>query len=151
VRAKPAPTLEDYEGFDGAHCRVLWRSLTDDWRCPSCGRSKFEVMRWTKRYPPGRRHEPYFGWLAAFHEHHDHSVLFAIPTNPDARFPNTVMCDHCNMADASAKRKLRLPENWSFSPDEIARFIKATPHSGHSLNYNVARAIYEARGLLLEG
>jgi hypothetical protein len=143
------PSLGDYRAFDGAHCHVIWRSLSDSWRCPGCGRTKFEIMRWTKRTPPGRT-ESYMGWLAAFHEHHDHGsdrFGFAadgsfLPQGPE-RFPRAIICDHCNAADGSAKRKLGLPSNWTFSPGEIRQFVTARPHRGHVISFEAARAIYD--------
>jgi hypothetical protein len=65
------PTRDDYLAFDGAHCHAIWRSLSDEWRCPGCDRTKFEIMRWTRRKPPGHI-EWSMDWLAAFHTHHDH-------------------------------------------------------------------------------
>jgi hypothetical protein len=54
------------------------------------------------------------------------------------------MCDQCNAADGTAKKKLGRPANWSFSPAEIAQFVTATPHARHQLNLNIAAAIYAA-------
>jgi len=60
------------------------------------------------------------------------------------RFPETVICDQCNSADGAAKRKLRLPKDFSFAPYEIAMFVTAIPHGKHKINFDAARAIYEA-------
>lgn len=82
------------------------------------------------------------GWLAAFHHHHDHGfdgdILFGTP----ARFEEVLICDHCNSADGTAKRKLRLPRTWSFSPQEIAEFVTPRPHDGHVIDYTKAYAVY---------
>lgn len=143
------PTLDEYTAFDGAHCRNLWRSLDERWRCPGCNRTKFEILRWTKRKPPGHK-EPFMGWLAAFHTHHDHgSDRFGLDAHGrflrpgPSRFPEVIVCDHCNGADASAKRKLGLPREFSFAPHEIAQFVTATPHAGHVIDYEIAQAIYD--------
>jgi hypothetical protein len=83
--------------------------------------------------------------MAPLHRHHDHSVeLFS---NQEPRFPETIVCDQCNAADGSAKRKLKLPENFSFSPKEIATFVSATPHDKHKIDYKLAHAIYLALSL----
>jgi hypothetical protein len=147
------PTREDYLAFDGAHCHALWSSLGDDWRCPACRRTKFEILRWTKRRPSALQdplRTPYMGWLAALHTHHDHSVdnfgfdgngMFLPPLGPP-RFESAVICDHCNTADGTAKRRLVLPPDWSFSPGEIRQFVTATPHAGHKIDFQMARDIY---------
>lgn len=61
-----------------------------------------------------------------------------------SRFSMTTICDQCNAADGAAKRKLKLPNNFSFPPREIGFFVKATPHGKHEINYEIAKAIYEA-------
>jgi len=42
-----------------------------------------------------------------------------------------------------AKRKLGLAKSFSFSPQEIGRFVKATPHAGHTIDYETAREVYD--------
>ncbi|MCI5113700.1 MAG: hypothetical protein D3913_10405 [Candidatus Electrothrix sp. LOE1_4_5] len=56
----------------------------------------------------------------------------------------TTICDQCNASDGAAKRKLKLPKNFSFSPQEIGCFVKATPHGKHKIDYEIAKAIYES-------
>ena len=143
------PTQQDFEAFDGAHGPVIWARLAADWRCPSCDRSKFEILRWTRRFPnqlvsPGAK--PYMGWLAVVHGHHDHATDTFDNPSPALlpRFPVTEICDQCNTADGTAKRKLGLPSTWSFSPQEIGQFVTATPHSPHVLDFDIAATIYHA-------
>jgi hypothetical protein len=142
---KRIPTLEDYKNYDGAHCAQLWNSLGDTWHCPACGRSKFEIMRWTKRRWKAYvgKCDPYDDWMAGFHKHHDHSVPLIYP-RPDGRFPTLIICDQCNSADGVAKRKLGLPEDFSFSPEEIRQFVTSEPHGKHKINFDIARKIYLA-------
>src|SRR4051812_30311958 len=107
-------------------------------------------MRWTRRKPSSHS-KPFMGWLAAFHEHHDHGAdrpgfgddgMF-LPQGPE-RFGKVIICDQCNSADGRAKRKLALPPDWSFSPDEIRQFVTPTPHGPHVIDYHAADAIYLA-------
>jgi len=42
------PTEEDYRFHDGLHYRHLWCEVGDDWLCPGCELSKYQIMRWTK-------------------------------------------------------------------------------------------------------
>jgi hypothetical protein len=113
-------------------------------------------MRWTKDR-----------WNVSLCEHHDHifdhmriGVDFSIQASevtrnfsfpgrtPDetlrsfVRFPGTIICGNCNAADGSAKKKLGLPEWFSFSPSEIATFVKASPNAPHVIDYQTALAIY---------
>jgi len=129
------PTDDEYKAYDGAHCARLWESLSETWRCPGCLRSKREIMRWTKRKarPDLGITKDYFGWMAGLHRPYDLSY---------SQFSETVICDHCNMAGGSAKRKLGLPENFSFSPAEIRRFVKPKPHQGHTIEIELALQIY---------
>lgn len=135
------PSWEEYLAFDGEHCQNLWKTLGDDWRCPGCGRTKFEILRWTKKtwYPSLRRSDrsrPYLGWKAALHGHHDHRV--------PPRFAETIICDQCNDVDRRVRRHFgkEMAEDFSFSPDEIRQIVRAVPHGGHELNFQKAWEIY---------
>jgi ssDNA-binding Zn-finger/Zn-ribbon topoisomerase 1 len=157
VKTIRIPTREDYEAFDGAHCDKLWRELGEGWRCPACDRTKFEVMRWTRRRRrtnsgPNAPYIHFMGWLAAFHRHHDHQGDFDRGImlegewihSPSRRFEETVICDQCNTVDGFVKRRLGLPADWSYSPEEIRRFVTATPHGNHVVDFVEARRIYDA-------
>jgi hypothetical protein len=137
---RPIPTLADFEAYDGAHAAVLWRSVGPEWVCPGCDRSKFQILRWTKRLPKSTN--GFMGWIAPLHKHHDHSVGFF--ERSVRRFTETLMCDQCNSADGHAKRRLKLPENFSFSPNEIRQFVTAAPHERHRIDVQCAIAIYRA-------
>ncbi|VVE56675.1 hypothetical protein PAQ31011_05129 [Pandoraea aquatica] len=139
------PTHADFVAYDGHHCHALYKSLPPDWRCPGCCRSTFEVLRWTMRFP----HLPtkFLGWAGGYHRHHDHAgdrrggrLLW---NSPYARFPETVLCEQCNAADATVKRVLKLPKEFSYSPEEIRAFVEPVPHGWHIINYQQAARIYE--------
>jgi hypothetical protein len=140
------PTVEEFESYHGAHTPVLWAQAGAKWTCPGCGRSKFELSRWTRRTPHSLSpagSKPFMGWTAALHRHHDHGTHFWDPDAGPPRFPITVICGQCNRADGAMKRALGLPREFSFSPDEIRRFVHATPHGPHRVDPAVAAAIYE--------
>ena len=142
------PSLDDYHSFDGGGGHKIWRETSDNWRCPVCNRTKFEILRWTKRQGPfrdGRRH-PFLGWYACLHCHHDHKQNPWIDLG-SGRFKKLVICDHCNSVDGAVKRKYDLPDNFSFSPDEIKQFITARPHEKHEIDYERALQIYNNRSL----
>jgi hypothetical protein len=97
-----------------------------------------QILRWTLLFPNSPT--PYEGWAGGYHEHHDHGAESGFAP----RFERTILCEQCNSADASAKRKLNLPKQFSFSPAEIAQFVTATPHGWHLLDYDRAAEIYAA-------
>ncbi|MEN6320589.1 MAG: hypothetical protein ABFD82_17770 [Syntrophaceae bacterium] len=136
MKTPKVPTRDEYLSYNGAHCANLWERLPESWRCSGCGRSKFEILRWTTRYVkdsvPCR---PYKGWMAVLHGHHDHGN--------NRRFDEVVVCGQCNAADAEAQKKLNIYGLFSFSPSEIRQFVKATPHGKHSIDYVKARQVYE--------
>lgn len=138
------PTWDEYLAFDGAHCRNIYKKLAEDWQCAACARTKFQILRWTMLYPnkPSR----YLGWAGGYHEHHDHAGDKYAHTGRSyyvaPRFAPTVVCEQCNSADASAKRKLKLPKDFSYSPREIGHFVIAFAHGKHLLDYQKAQSIY---------
>lgn len=79
------------------------------------------------------------GFTITLTHHHCHSESWP------QRFPRTLICGDCNSADGAAKRKLGLPKDWSFTPAELAQFVKVLPYSGKTdIDYEIARKIYEA-------
>lgn len=134
------PTPADIAAFDGVHCSSQYRkALRMNWRCPSCQRSAHELIRWT--YINGKTmRERYgdeygMGWSIAIVTHHDHG---------SRGFPSTLFCGDCNSADGTIKRKLKLPETWSFSPTELAEIVSVKAHSGQTIiDYELAQMIYD--------
>jgi hypothetical protein len=134
------PTPDDLANFSGVHCAAKWKKARDmNWRCPSCGRDAHQIVRWsyingtTMRRLYGDEHG--MGWTTAIVTHHCHS---------DRRFHSVLLCGDCNSADGAAKRKLKLPADWSFSPDEIGQFATVTPYSGKTtIDFETAQMIYD--------
>jgi hypothetical protein len=138
------PTSAELATFTGMHCARLYRhAIETGWRCPSCGRSARELVRWTEIRGPSWRarygDEYGMGFTVTMTMHHCHGV---------GRFRQELICGDCNSADGAAKRKLGLPKDWSFAPGEIARFVTVAPHSGATaIDYGEALRIYRAQGL----
>jgi hypothetical protein len=78
--------------------------------------------------------EPFWGWMAGLHTHHDHSQGYVA---------EVVICDQCNSADGMAKRRLSLPAEFSFSAEEIRRFVLPEPHGSHRIDLEQARCLYD--------
>jgi hypothetical protein len=135
------PTAADLAAFTGMHCRQLYQqAVSEGWRCPSCGRTAEQLVRWTEIRGPSWRarygDEFGMGFTVTLTRHHCHGY---------GRFPPTMICGDCNSADGAAKRKHKLPESWSFSPEEIGRFVMVVPHSGATrIDYDRALRIYQA-------
>lgn len=134
------PSAADLHAFNGLHCGSIWREvLRTNWHCPCCDRTPYELVRWSEIRGPTWR-ERYadqygMGWTVSFARHHCHG---------SGRFQVTLICGDCNTADGAAKRKLNLPKDWSFSPKEIAQFVRTQPHSGRTeVDYQMAREIYD--------
>jgi hypothetical protein len=140
------PTTQEFLAFDGAHCRRIYARLDISWQCPACRQNKYQLMRWTMRFPnlPTR----FEGWAVGLDGHHNHEADLALnagnrsASDVAPRFQTTILCGQCNAADATAKRKLKLPERFTFSPAEIGMFVTATPHGWHLVDYKPAAILY---------
>jgi hypothetical protein len=137
------PTAAEIACFDGMHCASLYAScVATGWRCPSCNRTAPELIRWSEIRGPSWRARYAdkwgMGWTISITRHHCHSEI-------EARFSQALICGDCNSADGAAKRKLKLPGNFSFSPRELARFVRCVPHSGKTeINHKAALEIFRA-------
>ena len=141
ILMRKVPTDNDYYNYNGGSCHRIWNQLPHEWRCPACKRTKREVLRWGRS---GYKGKEKMQWYASFHKHHDH-------TKGVERFSRTVLCADCNTADGAAKQKLGLPDDWSFSPSEIAQFVVSRPHAKHkSIKHKVALNLYENATLKCE-
>lgn len=144
-QTRKIPTQEECINFTGAHCKLKFASLNANWRCPGCQRTKFELMRWTLLFP--NKPHAHEGWAMGLHTHHDHRADKYRLSSVNAptllpRFHPELLCEQCNSVDAIVKRKLKLPLNFSFAPNEIAQFITATPNGWHLIDYDIAALIY---------
>jgi hypothetical protein len=134
------PSQADLDVFTGMHCGKLYvQALKTDWRCPSCFRTAHQLVRWTEiRGTPWRERygdEYGMGFSISMTKHHCHGT---------GRFPLTLICGDCNSADGTAKRKLGLPVDWSFSPFEIGQFVSVAPYSGATkIDYEKAMHLYQ--------
>lgn len=143
---------------DGAHLNRWWVMTPTDWVCPSCKRTKSEIVR------PNKNNF----LICQLHEHHDHmkdivkslfetisikqknivadkfSEKFAIKVAFSlSAYDNTVICFDCNKADADAKRIVRAHKYFSFSPTEIGLFVKASSNKEHQIDEIIAKNVWE--------
>jgi hypothetical protein len=140
-RSPRIPTQEDFEAYRGAHTHKIWASLPRHWRCPSCGRTRFQLLTWTKSLTgSSKRAFGDYHWLAAIHEHHDHRSENGAYA---PRFARAYICSDCNSADGVVKRRLKLLPDFSFSPQELSRFVVGHPHCGVEIYFEAAKNLYE--------
>lgn len=116
--------------------------IGQDWTCPGCGRSKAAAIRFSAR---GQA-------FLSLPRHHDHAGDGKPGPKRRARFPITVVCNDCNVAEAAAKGQLvrsGLVEKWfSFAPWEIHHFITSSPNQAHKVHHaRAARLIREDPGI----
>ncbi|MBX3564933.1 MAG: hypothetical protein KF730_10200 [Sphingomonas sp.] len=136
-----------------------WAQTWTDWECPCCRRRKSDIARLTDAGV----------LLCQLDWHHDHledaagAIMRAMATagiDGDllvtrkracsaarpliARFAPVLLCNDCNAADAAMKARLGsvVPPAFSFSPKEIAQFIKPRPNSSHALDEAKGGAVW---------
>jgi rubredoxin len=121
-----------------------FHEVSPDWRCPACCRSKAEIARLDKN---GHL-------LCRIVSHHDHFTDFArnslefeawpVVEIAFKRFPPTLMCQDCNVADVAAKRVVDAPQEFSFAPHEITYFINVARNAPHTMNRAKVHIAYSA-------
>ena len=146
-------------GTDKLDLNEAWAQTWIGWQCPCCLRQKCEIARVTDSGV----------LLCQLDWHHDHlddvasEVMRSIATNGIdgdllvarkrtcssarqliSRFARVLICNDCNAADAAMKDRLggHVPSSFSFSPKEIAEFIKPQPNASHALDENKGRAVW---------
>ncbi|ANI59545.1 hypothetical protein [Pseudomonas sp. GR 6-02] len=163
--------IQAHHGIDLFEMNRNWVETAQSWKCPCCGRGKFEISR------VGSKGQI----LAKLVEHHDHMAdalkaafnkVFVVsgtdkPTSTGlalvermapafSSYPPVLICEDCNNADAAAKKVIssagRKIEWQSFSIGQIRRFIIIQEHVPHSIDvakvtelWGLVRPAYVAR------
>jgi hypothetical protein len=122
-----------------------------NWKCPCCYRAREEFSRIDGN---GKL-------LCRIVSHHDHFHDFVEDQLPKvdwklsqgvchvlccshSRFPPTLVCEDCNNADASAKKIVGAPKEFSFTPFGFTGFIVVSNNLPHSIDKIQAHSVYEA-------
>ncbi|WP_143080834.1 hypothetical protein [Variovorax sp. YR750] len=123
-----------------------WVGSSQDWICPCCGRSKFQVSRVGKKGQILAKlviHHDHMGeaMKAAFHsafeaagtrvEQIDGGRLVERMGDAFAAYAEVLVCEDCNNADSEAKKLARSPSYFSFSIGQIRRLIRSADHRPH--------------------
>lgn len=134
-----------------------WILTPQSWICPCCKRSKLEISRLSKS---GRI-------VCKLVVHHDHMKaaleeafrdefiganghqpaqdgydLVARMGHAWAAHDDVLVCEDCNNADSAARRHVGAPRHFTFSPTQIASFIRPRAHQPHDLNNDAVRTAW---------
>ncbi|UJB64387.1 hypothetical protein YS110_06320 [Acidovorax sp. YS12] len=135
-----------------------WVCTPMDWACPACGRIKRDIARLNAKGDLNCR-------LVEHHDHmkdlvksefesqcKSHSKIVADEfaqrfaeraSQMISAYDNAIICDDCNGADPRAKRAVGAPEDFSYSPQEIRRFVRPRPNAPHEIDEEAAARIWQ--------
>jgi rubredoxin len=171
VRSPLSRRIVEHHGIDTFEMNSNWACSPQNWACPCCQRSKFQVSR------PGSKAQI----LAKLVIHHDHmgealraaflrafresgtdtaqiegSRLVDRMGRAFAAYQEVLLCEDCNNADTKAKNTLGVPSFFSFSVIQIRGFIRSGDHRPHEIDvakarqtWDSAKAAYELRMRLI--
>lgn len=163
--------IKTHHCFNDFEMNSNWVLTSQEWTCPCCARSKFDIAR------PGNKGQI----LAKLVVHHDHmgdamEEAFYTALREDgahveqtagarlvqrigsafAAHEEVLICEDCNNADAEAARFIGSPKHFTFSPNQISGFIQAQPHKSHKVDrtaivkvWAAAKQAYELRMRLI--
>lgn len=151
----------EFHGASGLDLNNNWAMIHQDWSCPVCRRSKWDILRLSKRNI----------LLAKLELHHDHitdqitkvvadlhgedwreNFLKDSPAMLDKieelirRFDLSLICSECNAADGKVKTKFKdiIDSSFSFTAFEISKFINSKPHGDHKIDYDSALELWKS-------
>lgn len=148
-----------------------WILSSQNWACPCCGRSKFQIAR------TGKNNQI----VAKLVVHHDHMSealntefhrafeqvgtdvaqidglrLVERMSRAFAAYEEVLICEDCNNADTEAKKRVGAPLYFSFSIGQIKQFIRCGDHRTHQVDaarcdqvWKAAKPAYELRMKLI--
>ncbi|CAJ5951587.1 Uncharacterised protein [Burkholderia pseudomallei] len=150
-------TLAERFGAESVDMTFGWACTPMEWTCPACGRSKPEIVRLNT----------HGHLMCRLVEHHDHmkdlvKVEFerqckaqkvivadefakrfaARASQMVSAYDNAFICDDCNAADPTAKAAVGTHKDFSYSPQEIRRFVRPRPNSPHEIDVEEAARIW---------
>ncbi len=171
VRSPLSRRIAEHHRIDTFEMNYSWACSPQEWACPCCRRSKFQISR------PGAKGQI----LAKLVIHHDHmgealrtaflkefresgtntaqidgSRLVDRIGKAFAAYEEVLLCEDCNNADSKAKNLIGTPSYFSFSVNQIREFIQSGDHRPHEIDgakarraWDLAKAAYELRMRLI--
>jgi rubredoxin len=136
-----------------------WTGTPQDWICPCCRRSKFQISRVGKKSQILAKsvvHHDHMG--EALKEAFKHEFIKAGTVTEQidglklvdhmktafSAYEEVLICEDCNNADTEAKKLGSTPKFFSFSIGQIRRFIKVENHMAHDILQEKVLAEWEA-------
>jgi rubredoxin len=142
----------------GVDMTLAWACTSIAWECPACGRTKPQIVRLNSKRQ----------LMCRLVEHHDHmkdlvESEFKLACNSQetldadeqakrfaarasqmvSAYDNAIVCDDCNGADATAKAVANTHKSFSYSPQEIRKFVRSTPNRPHEIDEDIAHQIWQ--------
>ncbi|WP_057395453.1 hypothetical protein, partial [Ralstonia solanacearum] len=151
-------TLVERFEATGVDMTLAWACTSTTWSCPACGRTKPDIVRLNSN-----------GHLMCrLVEHHDHmkdlvqeeferqcKAQQVVVADESAKrfaarasqmvsaYDNAIICDDCNAADPAAKGAAGTHRDFSYSPQEISRFVRPRPNLPHEIDVDEAMRIWQ--------
>jgi rubredoxin len=144
---------------DKLNLNRAWAGTWQGWTCPCCNRTKPQIARLTSANV----------LLCQLDSHHDHlgdkagKLFEEVNKKTDdrefniqvshakygmlqfvERFQRTLICIDCNLAEGTAKKSLGtdMDPDFTFSPREIAAFIRPADNRTHELDHDAVRSTW---------
>lgn len=152
-----ARRIQAHHGVTQFEMNSNWIGADQNWKCPCCGRSKFQISRIGKK---GQI-------LAKLVVHHDHMGqvleeafnrafvergtqvaqqeglrLVERMGRAFSAYDEVLICEDCNHADSEAKKLTGVPREFSFSIGQMHQFIQYGDHRPHQINAAIAADIW---------
>ena len=144
-----AKRISAHHGVDDFEMNSNWICASQDWVCPCCERSKFQISRIGRKRQILAKlviHHDHMGEAleAAFHcafesagtgvEQVEGRRLVERMQRAFAAYEEVLICEDCNNADTEAKKIAGSPEYFSFSIGQITQFISSCVHQPHRVD-----------------
>lgn len=149
-----------------------WVGSPQNWECPCCGRTKFQISRIGKK-------RQILAKLVIHHDHMNEALKAAFHAafesagtdvaqvegmrlvekigHAFAAYEEILICEDCNNADTEAKKQTGSPKYFSFSVGQIRKFITWHDHNPHEVDaekaqqmWDDAKSAYELRMKLIQ-
>ena len=147
------------------HINNWWVRTPSSWICPVCNRAKRDIVKINK-------HGDLSGQLFSHHDHVEDLVkkeferISSQKNTPIAdklaekfvvrvsfglsAYDSTIICSDCNDADKEAKKIANTHSSFSFSPKNIAKFIKVEKNKEHKIDKEKALFCWKEEELLFQ-
>lgn len=157
VNSPVSLTIKRHHGIDEFEMNSNWIGSSQDWFCPCCKRTKFQISRIGSKgqiLANSVIHHDHMGdaLKSAFHvafeaagtdvQQNEGQRLVERIGSTFSAYEEVLVCEDCNNADTKAKKLVASPANFSFSVNQIARFIRLNNHQPHEVDEATARRVW---------